>query len=103
MTSSTTARGRILVVDDDRGFRHAIGTLLEEAGHLVVQAADGPGALGELAHEAFDVMLLDVGLPGMSGLDVLAQVGTLAAPPRVVVITADDTPGRSNAKDEIMG
>ena len=93
MTSSTTARGRILVVDDDRAFRHLIGSLLEEAGHIVVQAADGPAALGELAHEAFDVMLLDVGLPGMSGLDVLAQVGTLAAPPRVVVVTADDTPG----------
>ncbi len=93
MTSSTTARGRILVVDDDRGFRHLIGSLLEEAGHIVVQAADGPAALGELAREAFDVMLLDVGLPGMSGLDVLAQVGTFAAPPRVVVITADDTPG----------
>ena len=93
MTPSTTARGRILVVDDDRGFRHAIGSLLQEAGHIVVQAADGPSALGELAHEAFDVMLLDVGLPGMSGLDVLARVGSFAAPPRVVVISADDTRG----------
>src|SRR6185295_4745574 len=40
----------------------------------------------------FDVMLLDVGLPGMSGLDVLTEVRGLAAPPRVVMITADDTP-----------
>jgi DNA-binding response OmpR family regulator len=86
MTSS-----RILVVDDDRGFRHAMSTLLEEAGHSVVQAADGFAALRELAGEAFDVMLLDVGLPGMSGLDVLTAVQVLAAPPRVVMITADDT------------
>jgi len=68
MTSSMPARGRILVVDDDRAFRHAMATLLEEAGHVVVQAADGISALGELASATpFDVMLLDVGLPGMSG------------------------------------
>jgi DNA-binding response OmpR family regulator len=93
MTSSTPARGRILVVDDDRALRHAMSTLLEGAGHLVVQAADGPMALAELGLPTpFDVMLLDVGLPGMSGLDVLTQVGFLASPPRVIMITADDTP-----------
>jgi DNA-binding response OmpR family regulator len=83
--------GRILVVDDDRGFRHAMTVLLQEAGHTVVQAADGPAALDQLGGEPFDVMLLDVGLPGMSGLEVLAVVQSLAAPPRVVMITADDT------------
>jgi DNA-binding response OmpR family regulator len=92
MTSSTPARGRILVVDDDRAFRLAMATILTESGHLVVQAADGLAALRELAGTSFDVMLLDVGLPGMSGLDVLPQVGNLAAPPRVVMVTADDTP-----------
>jgi len=86
MTSS-----RILVVDDDRGFRHLMSVLLQEKGHIVVQAADGPSALRELAGGGFDVMLLDVGLPGMSGLEVLAVVQGLAAPPRVVMITADDT------------
>ena len=91
MTSQTRASNRILVVDDDRAFRHAMSVLLQEAGHSVVQAADGPAALRELAGEAFDVMLLDVGLPGMSGLDVLDVVQILAAPPRVVMITADDT------------
>ena len=93
MTSSTPARGRILVVDDDRAIRHAMSTLLEGAGHLVVQAADGPAALAELGLPVpFDVMLLDVGLPGMSGLDVLTHVAFLASPPRVIMITADDTP-----------
>jgi DNA-binding response OmpR family regulator len=93
MTSSTPARARILVVDDDRAIRHAMSTLLEGAGHLVVQAADGPTALAELGRPTpFDVMLLDVGLPGMSGLEVLTQVGFLASAPRVIMITADDTP-----------
>jgi len=83
---------RILVVDDDRGFRHLMSALLQDKGHIVVQAADGPAALRELAGGVIDVMLLDVGLPGMSGLDVLAVVQTLAVPPRVVMITADDAP-----------
>jgi DNA-binding response OmpR family regulator len=65
--------------------------LLQEAGYIAVQAAGGPDALRALAEETFDVMMLDVSLPGMSGLDVLAVVQTLAAPPRVVIITADDT------------
>lgn len=91
MTTETAGR-RILIVDDDRGIRHALGTLLEDAGHTVTQAADGPEALSALADQTIDLMLLDVGLPGMSGLDVLAHVRTLTAPPRVVVITADDTP-----------
>ena len=92
MTLATSAKGRILIVDDDRAFRHAIGTLLEQAGHTVSYAADGPEAIGRLAGETVDLMLLDIGLPGMSGLDVLARVRTLAAAPRVVVVTADDTP-----------
>jgi CheY-like chemotaxis protein/anti-sigma regulatory factor (Ser/Thr protein kinase) len=91
MTSRTTGNSRILIVDDDRGLRHAMAALLQGAGHSIVQVADGRAALDELAGGAFDVMLLDVGLPGMSGLDVLAEVQKLETPPRVVMITADDT------------
>ena len=52
-----------------------------------MQAADGRAALDALGGEAFDVVLLDVGLPDMSGLDVLAAVQNLATLPRVVMIT----------------
>jgi len=82
---------RILVVDDDRGFRHGMSAILTDAGHVVLQAGDGPAALRALQDEPYDLMLLDVGLPGMSGLEVLAAVQSLAVPPRVVMITADDT------------
>jgi CheY-like chemotaxis protein/anti-sigma regulatory factor (Ser/Thr protein kinase) len=83
---------RVLVVDDDRGFRHAMSAFLREAGHSTVEAADGPAALQTLAENAFDVMLLDIGLPGMSGLDVLAEARGVPMPPRIVMMTADDTP-----------
>jgi DNA-binding response OmpR family regulator len=85
------ASGRVLVVEDDRAFRHAISTFLREAGHQILEVSDGPAALAALADQPFDVVLLDIGLPGISGLDVLAELQNVAVPPRVVMITADDT------------
>jgi CheY-like chemotaxis protein/anti-sigma regulatory factor (Ser/Thr protein kinase) len=93
MNPPAEPKGRILVVDDDRALRHALTTLVTDAGYLVAQASNGPEALASLASVPADLMLLDLGLPGMSGLDVLARVRALVSPPRVVVVTADDTPG----------
>jgi CheY-like chemotaxis protein len=92
MADRATAVRRILVVDDDRALRRALAGLLSQAGHAVETAGDGAAALARLAHEAFDIVLLDIGLPDMSGLDVLARTAALAAPPRAIVMTADDTP-----------
>jgi len=83
---------RILIVDDDRGLRHALSVLLAGAGHIIESAGDGPEALALLQDRPFDIVLLDIGLPSMSGLDVLARVGELATPPLVIMMTADDTP-----------
>jgi CheY-like chemotaxis protein/anti-sigma regulatory factor (Ser/Thr protein kinase) len=91
MTANTVTRRRILIVDDNRALRLALSALLVEAGHSVEQAGDGPDALRQLQGGAFDVVLLDIGLPTMSGLDVLAHIRKLAAPPHVVMMTSDDT------------
>src|SRR5262245_25175326 len=86
------ANRRTLLVDDDRGLRRVLSELLQEAGHKVATAGDGPEALDILGEGAdFDLVLLDVGLPSMSGLDVLARVRNLESPPLVIVMTADDT------------
>jgi DNA-binding response OmpR family regulator len=82
---------RILLVDDDRALRHVLGTLLKEAGHFVESAGDGPEAVALLGNDTFDIVLLDLGLPSMSGLEVLARARALPTPPLVVVMTADDT------------
>lgn len=92
MATLPPPRRRILVVDDDRALRHAVATLLDEAGFMTEQAEDGPGALHKLQQQTVDLVLLDIGLPGMSGLDVLAKARSMAAPPHVVMMTADDTP-----------
>jgi CheY-like chemotaxis protein len=82
---------RILLVDDDRGLRHALSTLLTEAGHVVTTAGDGPEAITLLGNGAWDVVVADIGLPSMNGLEVLAHARALPNPPIVIVMTADDT------------
>lgn len=82
----------VLVVDDDRAFRHVIATLLQKAGYTTDQTGDGADALARVERGAVDLVLLDIGLPGLNGLEVLAAVRRIAHAPRVVMLTADDTP-----------
>ena len=90
--SAQTAHRRILIVDDDRALRHVLAELLKTAGHTVDQTADGRDALNRVDSDLYDIVLLDVGLPGVNGLDVLAHARAAASPPIVIVMTADDTP-----------
>jgi len=85
-------RKHVLVVDDDRTLRHALITLLDEAGFDATPAGDGAAALHRLGESAFDLVILDLGLPRVSGLDVLAEIQKMESPPKVIVVTADDTP-----------
>ena len=91
MAMAAPVTGRILLVDDDRGLRHVLSTMLTGAGHVVDSVGDGPEAVARLGDGAFDVVLVDIGLPSMSGLEVLAHARALPRPPLVIVMTADDT------------
>jgi CheY-like chemotaxis protein/anti-sigma regulatory factor (Ser/Thr protein kinase) len=92
MSSSSAEQRRVLIVDDDRALRHALASLLAGAGYAVEQAGDGPEALAHLRRHDTDVMLLDINLPSMSGLEVLEQARALVSPPFVVMMTAEGTP-----------
>jgi two-component system OmpR family response regulator len=59
--------GRILVVDDDRTTRHLIALQLRGAGHSVAQAGDGKKALEQARRTPYDLVLLDVWMPGWTG------------------------------------
>lgn len=82
----------ILVVDDDRTSRHLAESLLKREGWRVTGAKDGVEALKLLRTRRFSLMLLDVWMPRMSGLEVLEKLRTRKQRPRVVVLTSDDTP-----------
>jgi len=88
----TRTRWSVLIVDDDPDLRDVLAAALSNAGHVVEQAGDGPDALALVAGRDFDVVLLDVNLPSMNGLDVLAQIRGRLHPPLVVIMTGDDTP-----------
>src|SRR6516225_876494 len=93
MAEKKTVRHRVLVVDDDRGLNSVLVELLRESGVDAEGVGDGLSALRRVSAEQFHLVLLDIGLPKMNGLDVLKKVRELESPPRVIVMTADDTPG----------
>jgi two-component system chemotaxis response regulator CheY len=66
---------KILVVDDSDTLRKEVSRALETAGFEVMQAANGSQALAQLKITDFSLILLDVNMPGLSGLDVLDRLG----------------------------
>lgn len=89
-------RRRVLVVDDDGSVRLLVRRALEADGFEVGDAASGPEALGSVREQPPDVLILDLGLPGLSGLDVLREVRRLSDLP-VLVLS-----GRTEEADRVM-
>ena len=65
--------GKILVVDDERSMRELLMIVLRREGHQVLLAEDGPTAVAQLEREPIDVLISDIKMPGMSGVDVLRE------------------------------
>jgi two-component system, chemotaxis family, chemotaxis protein CheY len=80
---------RILVVDDSGFARRSLKQLLEGAGHTVEEAKDGHDALERYFLNKPDLVMLDLVMEGMNGMEVLAKLRELDREARVVVATAD--------------
>jgi CheY-like chemotaxis protein len=72
--TENTALARILIVDDDNAVRTTIKLLLERAGHSVVAASDGRSGLAQFEADEFDLMFLDIFMPGMDGIETMRLV-----------------------------
>ncbi len=84
-------RFSILVVDDEAGIRQSLADVLQDEGHSVRAVESGEACLAFLRENACDVVLLDVWLPGMDGLETLEQIRALARPPTVIMISGHGT------------
>jgi two-component system, OmpR family, response regulator MprA len=81
---------RLLVVDDDRAVREALRRTLTLAGYEVELAEDGEQAVERLAQSVPDAVVLDVGLPGIDGLEVCGRVRRLGHRVPILMLTARD-------------
>ena len=80
---------KILIVDDSALARRTLRSILESAGHSVAEAEDGVNALERYFLDKPDVVMLDLVMKGMYGLDVLTKLRELDATARVIVVSAD--------------
>ena len=79
---------RILIVDDEPNVRLVFRTALESTGYLVTEAADGSAALQQLHKVPTDLILLDLKMPGMDGMETLERLRLERSEIPVVVVTA---------------
>jgi DNA-binding response OmpR family regulator len=87
----------VLVVDDDERVRRLVLTTLRREGFDVIEAVDGAGALSAVTDQPPDVLLLDLALPGLDGLDVLRSLREATTIP-IIVLT-----GRATEADRVLG
>lgn len=83
---------RVVIVDDEALVRSGFRLIVGAADDIeVVDAVDGPDAMAVIRRERPDVVLLDIRMPGRSGLDILADIRELESPPVVAVLTTFDS------------
>jgi len=87
----------VLVVDDEPTVREVVAGYLRRDGHQVSEAEDGPSALRLLETDDFDLVVLDMMLPGVNGLDILRRIRSMGDMP-VIMLTA-----RSEESDRVAG
>ncbi len=85
-----TAKTRLLVVEDEDALRMLIKNELEDEGYVVGEAANGERALEELAKDSYAIVILDIRMPGMDGMEVLRIIRQKNLAEKVIMLTAVD-------------
>jgi DNA-binding NtrC family response regulator len=92
-TARVVGSSRILIIDDETAIRESLDTLLTLEGFAVSTAEDGPAGLELLSRNEYDLLLLDLALPGESGIDLLPRIVDMQPNLPVIMITAYGTVG----------
>lgn len=79
---------RVLIVDDDSSIRNMLAIVLKKAGYEVVTSENGYAALDNLKKESFDLIISDIKMPGINGIELLKKIKTINAEIPVIMITA---------------
>ncbi len=94
---------KILIVDDDGAVQMTIRLLLERAGHNVVAAGDGRKALAAFEGGDFDLLFLDIFMPGMDGLETMRLVHQLRPLTPIIVISGNPTTREFGSGPDFLG
>ena len=89
--ASQTDEIDLLIVDDEDDFRESACRYFERVGFRVEQAEDGEEALNVSTNRKFDVVVLDIHMPGMNGMEVLQRLMERESPPKVIMLTGGGT------------
>ncbi|HET7753398.1 MAG TPA: sigma-54 dependent transcriptional regulator [Anaeromyxobacteraceae bacterium] len=89
--AATVAGAKVLVVDDQKNMRATTAMILRDGGYAVREAEDGPAALQMVTAETFDVVLTDLRMGAMDGLEVLRAIAETSPTTQVIVMTAFGT------------
>ncbi len=91
MNGNPSAAGSVLIIDDEAEIRESLQTLLEMEGFEVETAESGEAGLVQMAERTFDLVLLDLALPGRDGMEILSEIHAHDSRLPVIMITAYGT------------
>ncbi|MBL0716960.1 MAG: response regulator [Desulfosarcina sp.] len=89
---------KILLIDDEEEFASTLAERLELRGYIAKIAKDGESGIGLLTHDSFDIVVLDLMMPGLNGLDTLKQIKEINKDLPVILLT-----GHGSTKDGTKG
>lgn len=95
--NNTLSTYRILIVDDEKKIRKSLSGLLEDNGYEVATACSGPECLQIMSTQHFDLIILDIIMPKMSGIEVLQKVKEKYKDTQVIMITGYANKEKANA------
>lgn len=85
------SKGKILVVDDEASLRLLLSNELSRAGYIIEAVADGESALSRLREDFYHVVLLDIVMPRIDGMEVLRTIKSEGIPSEVIILTGNAT------------